>query len=97
MKAEFPEPIEAPCGNAGKIQRRGAVPANSVRALSELAVILKIRAGLAVARWKTGAEQTRRERGVLGYVDFLAVEGGAFAVGGGKEFVVERIEDRRSE
>ncbi len=30
-------------------------------------------------------------------MDFLAVEGGAFAAGGGKEFVVKRIEARRGE
>jgi hypothetical protein len=58
---------------------------------------LKIRAGFAIAHGKTGAEQARRKRGIFGNVDFLAVEGGAFAARSGEEFVVKGIEDRRGE
>src|SRR5207245_4294644 len=63
----------------------------------ELAVILKIRAGLAVAHRKAGAEQAGRERGNFGDVNFLAVEGGAFAARGGEEFLVKGVEDNRGE
>src|SRR5713226_1383616 len=61
--------------------------------LSEVAVVLKIRAELSVAYGKTSAEQAGRERGIFGDADFLAIKGGAFAARGGEKFVVKGIED----
>src|SRR5260370_2177997 len=97
LKAEFPEGVEAAGGNTGEVQRGGAIAAHAVRALGEVAVVSKIRAVLAVAHGKAGAEQAGRERGVFGDVDFLAVEHGALAARGGEKFVVKRIEDRSGE
>src|SRR5713101_9898777 len=97
LETKFPETVEAAGGDAGKVQRGGAIAAHSVRVLGEIAVVLKIWAGLAVAHGKAGAEQAGRERGVLGNVDFFAVEHGALAARGGEKFVVKRIEDRSGE
>src|SRR2546429_441664 len=69
------------------------VAAHAVGSLSELAVILKIRAASAVAHGKAGAEQACREGGDLGDDDFLAVEGGAFASRCRVQLVVVGIED----
>src|SRR6266705_2989289 len=96
VQAEFPEAVKTPRGDAGEIERGGAIAADAVRALRELAVILKIRDGLAVAHGKTGTEKAGRERGNFGDVNFLAVEGGAFAARGGEEFLVKGVEDDRS-
>ena len=93
VEAEFPEAVEAAGGNTSEIERGGTVAANAVRTLGEFAVILKIRAELAIAHGKAGAKQAGRERSDFGDGDFLAVEGGAFAAGGGVKFIVERIED----
>src|SRR6266850_2151120 len=81
----------------GENERGGAVAANDVRALGEVAVILKIEAGFAIARGKSGAEQAGGKCGDFGDADFLAVEGGAFAAGSGEEFVVDGIEDHGDE
>ncbi len=93
VQAEFPEAVEATGGDAGEIERGGAIAAHAVRALRELAVILKIRAGLAIAHGEAGAEQAGGECGDFGDVNFLAVEGGPFAARGGEEFLVKRVED----
>src|SRR5437879_10265966 len=66
VEAEFPEAVEAPGGHAGQIERRRSVAAHAVGSLSELAVILKIRAASAVPHGKAGAEQACREGGDLG-------------------------------
>src|ERR1700682_6412071 len=97
LQAKFPEAVEAAGSNGGEVQRGGAVSAHAVRVLREVAVELKIRAGLAVAHRKAGAEQACRERGVLGNSHFLAVERGAFAARGGEQFIVKRIEDHGGE
>src|SRR5229473_7719220 len=97
LETKFPEGVEAAGGNTGEVQRGGAIAAHAVRALGEVAVVSKIRAVLAVAHGKAGAEQACRERGVFGDVDFLAVEHGALAARGGEKFVVKRIEDRGGE
>src|SRR5713226_7044573 len=97
LATTFPETLEAAGGDAGKVQRGGAVAAHSVRGLGEVAVVLKIWAGLAVAHGKAGAEQAGRERRVFGDMDFFAVEGGALAARGGEKFVVKGIEDRGGE
>ncbi len=96
VQAEFPKAIKTSGSDAGEIKRGGAIAAHAVRALRELAVILKIRAGLAIPHRKAGAEQAGRERGDFGDADFLAVEGGAFAARGGEEFFVKGVEDDRS-
>jgi len=97
LEAEFPEAVEAASSDAGEVQRSGAIAAHAVRVLGEVAVVLKVRAGLAVAYRKAGAEQAGRERGVLGDVDFSAVKDGAMAARGGEKLVVKRIEDRSGE
>src|SRR5713226_8208623 len=94
---KFPEALEAAGGNAGEVQRGGAVAANAVRMLSEVAVVLKIWAELSVAYRKAGAQQTGRDRGIFGDADFLVIKGGAFTARGGKKFVVKGIEHRGSE
>ena len=96
VQAEFPKAIKTSGSDAGEIKRGGAIAAHAVRALRELAVILKIRAGLAIPHRKAGAEQAGRERGDFGDADFLAVEGGAFAARGGEEFFEKGVEDDRS-
>src|SRR6059058_874545 len=55
VEAEFPEAVEAPGSHTGQIERRRPVAAHTVGSLSELAVILKIRADSAVAHGKAGA------------------------------------------
>src|SRR5580704_13607005 len=65
LQAKFPEAIEAACGDAREIERGGAVPAHAVGMLREVAVVLKIGAGLAVADGKAGAQEACRERGVF--------------------------------
>jgi hypothetical protein len=97
LETEFPEAVEAAGGDASEVQGGGAIAAHSVRVLREVAVVLKIRAGLAVAHGKAGAEQAGRERGAFGDVDFFAVEGSAVAARGSEKFVVKRIEDRGGE
>jgi len=97
LQVKFPEAIETAGGDRGEIERGGAVAAHAVRVLREVAIVLKIRAGFAVAHGKAGAEQAGGECGDFGDVDFFAVEGGAFAARGGEKFVVERIEDRGGE
>src|SRR5713226_326783 len=97
LETKFPETVEAAGGDAGKVQRGGAIAAHSVRVLGEVAVVLKIWAGLAVAHGKAGAQQACREGGIFGNLDFLAVEGGAFAARGGEKFLVKRIEDHGGE
>ena len=97
LQAEFPEAVEAAGSNGGEVQRGGAIAAHPVRVLREVAIELKIRAGLAVAHGKAGAEQACRERGDFGDVDFFAVEGGAFAACGGEKFIVKRIENHGGE
>jgi hypothetical protein len=97
LQVKFPEAIEAAGGDAGKIERRRAVAADAVGALREVTVVLKIGAGFAVAHGEAGAEEARGKRGDFGDADFFAVEGGAFAAGGGKKFAVERIEDHGGE
>src|SRR5690348_5145177 len=57
VEVELPETIEAPRSNASQIEGRRAVSPHAVRALRKFAVILKIRAELAVAHRKAGAEQ----------------------------------------
>src|SRR5260370_2494639 len=96
-EAEFPEASEAASRGRGEIERGGPITAHTVRALGKVAVVAKIGAGLAIAHRKPGAQQTGRERGIWGNVDFLAVERGAFAARGGEKFVVKRIEDRGGE
>src|SRR5713101_4535324 len=73
LKIEFPESIKAPGSAASKIECGGAIAANTVGALGEVAVILQIRTGLAVAHGKSGAEETGGDGGVSGDADFLAV------------------------
>ena len=97
VQAEFPKAVEATCRDAGEIERGGAITAHAVRALRELAVILKIRAGLAIPHGKTGTEEAGGECGDFGDVNFLAVEGGGFAARGGEEFLVKGVEDDRGE
>src|SRR5438309_3509075 len=96
-KPEFPEAVEAAGGDRGEIERGGAIAAYAVRALREVAIVLKIGAGFAVSYRKTGAEEAGRKRGDLGDVNFLAIQRGAFAAGGREEFVVERIENDSGE
>lgn len=93
LQAKFPEAVEAAGGDAGEIERGGAIAADSVRALSEFAVVLKIGAGFAVAHGETGAEEAGGNGGYFGDVHSFAVEECAFAAGGGEEFVVEGIEN----
>ena len=68
-----------------------------MRALREVAVVLKIGAGFAVSHGKTGAEEAGRKCGNLGDVNFFAIERGAFAARGSEKLVVERIEDDSGE
>src|SRR5260370_22851341 len=93
LEAEFPEAVEAAGGDRGKIERGGAIAAHPVGALREVTVVLKIRAGFAVAHRKTGAEQTGGKCCDSGDVDFFAVESGAFSARGAEKLFVERIED----
>ena len=93
FQAKFPEAVETADGDAGEIERGGAIAADSVRALGEVAVVLEIGAGFAVANGEAGAEQARGNGGDFGDVHFFAVEGCAFAARGGEKFVVERIEN----
>ena len=97
VEAKFPEGIEAACGDAGEIERGGAIAAHSVRALGEVTIVLKIGAGFTIANGKAGAEETRRESGVFGDVHFFAVERGAIAASGGEELVGDGIEDDSSD
>src|SRR5712692_11106134 len=97
LKIKFPESVKAPSSHASKIECGGAIAANTVGALGEVAVILQIRARLAVAHGKTGAEETGGDGGVPGDADFLAVERGAFAAGRGEKFIAVRIKDDSGE
>src|SRR5260370_35953942 len=96
-KAEFTETVKAAGCHRGEIERGGTIAAYSVRVLREVAIILKIRAERSVAYRQTSTEQARRKCRIFGNADFLAVEGGAFAACGSKEFIVKRIEDCGSE
>src|SRR5882672_596358 len=93
LQTKFPKAVEAAGGDGRKIERGGAIAAHAVRALGEVAVVLKVGAGFAIAHGKTSAEQAGGKRGDFGDADFFAVESGAFAAGGGEEFVVKGIED----
>src|SRR4029077_10261101 len=62
--------------------------------LSEVAVVLKIGAGLAAAHGKPSAKQAGGKCGYFGDVNLFSVECGAFAARSREEFVIERIEDR---
>src|SRR5258708_39306330 len=64
-QAEFPEAVKAPGSDAGQVQCSRAVAAHAVRALGEVAVILKIGTELSVAHWKTGTEQASRKRRII--------------------------------
>ena len=97
LEAKFPETVEATGGDAGEIDSGGAIAADAVRALGEVAVVLEIWAGFAVAHGEAGTEKAGGNGGVFGDVHFLAVESGAFATGGAEEFVIEGIENYRSE
>ena len=97
LEAEFPETVEAAGGDAGEIERGGAIATDAVRALGEVAIVLEIGAGFAVAHGEAGAEKAGGDGGVFGDVHFLAVEGGVIATGSGEELVVEGIENDRGE
>src|SRR4030081_3823140 len=97
LEAEFPKAVEASGGNGAEIECCRAVAAHSVRVLGEVAIVLKIRAVLAVAHGKAGAEQAGGKCGDFGDVDFLAVEGGSFAARSREKFIVKRVEDRGGE
>jgi len=95
-KAEFPEAIEAAARHGGEVQGSGAVAAHAVRVLREVAVVLKM--GLSL-RLRTGKPVQSRLVESVAFLEtwiFLAVEGCAFAAGGGKELIVKGIEDRRA-
>src|SRR5207302_9496880 len=96
-KSEFPEAVETTRRDRGKVERGGAIAAYAVRALREIAVVLKIGAGFAVSHGKTSAEEAGRKRGDLGDTNLFAVKRGAFAPGGCEKFVVKRIEKDRGE
>ncbi len=93
IEAEFPEAVEAADGNGGEIEGGGAVAANTVGAEREVVIIVNIRARLTLVNGETGAKEASRERGNFGDGDFLAIEGGAFATGGGEEFFINGIVD----
>jgi len=97
VEAKFPETVEAAGSNRGEIERRGTVAANAMGALREFAVILEIRAELAIARGKAGAEQACGKRRNFRDCDSFAVERGAFAARGGIQLVVVGIEDHGGE
>src|SRR5262249_44851372 len=92
VEAKFPEAVEAARSDAGKIKRRGAIAADAMRTLREFAIILKIRAQLAIAHRKPGAKQACGKSCGFRDGDFLAVETSAFASRRGVQLVVVRIE-----
>jgi hypothetical protein len=57
LEAKFPEAIEAAGGDAGEIERSRTVTANSMRAQSEVVVVVNIRAGLAFMNGKARAKE----------------------------------------
>src|SRR5438067_10143957 len=59
VEPKFPETIEAAGSDGRKIQGGGAIAAYALRPLREFAVILQIRAELAIARGKPGTKQAR--------------------------------------
>src|SRR5205807_9106015 len=92
-KSEFPEAVEATRRDRGKVERAGAIAPYAVRALREIAVVLKIGAGFAVSHGKTSAEEAGRKRGDLGDTNLLAVKRGAFAQGVCEMILVKSIEN----
>ncbi len=97
VEAKFPEGFEAASGDAGEIEGGGAVTADSVGTESEIPIVMNIRAGHALVRGEAGAQQARGKRVDFGDVDRLAVQPGAFAVGCGEQFIVDRVKDYAGE
>ena len=91
LESKFPEAIEAAGGNAGEVERGGAIAPHSVRTKREIVVVVNIWAGLALVYWKPGAEKASGESLHLRDGNLVAVKCGAFSAGGGEEFFVNGI------
>ena len=77
VEPEFPEHIEAACGDACEIERRGAVASDAVRAQREIPVVVNVGAGDPFVRGETGAEQAGGELIYFRDLKRLAVQRGA--------------------
>jgi len=93
FQAKFPEAIEAPCGDAGEVERRRAIAADAVGPEREIVVVVNVGAGFAFVNGKAGAKKAGGKRGNFGNEDFLSVQRGTFAAGSSEEFFVNGIVD----
>ena len=84
LKPELPKSIEAPCSDARQIQRRRAIPSNTVRAQSKIPVEMNVRIRVAFVRRKARTKKAGGERIHFGNENSLAIQRGASAAGGGE-------------
>ena len=97
FQAKFPEAIEAPCGDAGEVERRRAIAADAVGPEREIVIVMNVRACLAFVNGKACAKKAGGKRGNFGNEDFLPVQRGTFAAGGSEEFFVNWVIDDASD
>ena len=93
FQTEFPEAVEAACGDAGKIECGGTVAADSMGTQCEIVIVMNVGARLALVNGKAGTEKACGQSRNFGDGDFVAVECRAFAAGCGIEFFVNGIVD----
>ena len=93
MQAEFPEAFKAAAGHGSQIESSRAVPPHSVGTQSEIPIVMNIGVLSPFDAWKSGHQQTRRERFDRRNVNFLLIQVGALTFGSGEEFSADRVEN----
>jgi len=88
FQAKFPEAVEAPCGDAGKVECGGAIAADTVGTEREIVVVVNVGAGLALVNGKASTKEAGSKRRNFGNGDLLSVQSGAFAAGSGEKLFV---------
>ena len=91
FEPKFPKAIEAARGDAGEIERGGAIAANAMRTQREIVIVVNVWTGLALVYGKSGAKKTGGESLNLRHGNFCSVERRTFTARGGEEFFINGI------